>query len=319
MTGRFLALTLLGACIGLGLALILDTRLAHDSRPASRQEPNGAGAATARQRRTLRLRRLVVPVAAGVAAWVLTGWPVPGVMTASAAYFLPGLMVSADREHGARQARIDAVASWAELMRDTLSASAGLLESIRATAPFAPEAILPATSRLVEHLGRDPQRALRAFADEVADPIADRVVVALAFAVANPARDLAGLLGTLADAAREQAAMNNRIHIARARTRTTVRMIIGLTLSLGAALALLDRNFLAPYASVFGQLALFVIGALFAGGFAWLGRLSHLPEPPRLLAPTASMPAQRRSFTEHDALDRGALNPRPHRTAAGST
>lgn len=293
---HILALLLLGACIGTGLAVIAVTALTPTQPPAPGPDDEcGSLMARTQELGLPRARRLALPAAAGVAALVLTGWPVAAVLAGSGTYFLPGLLRSG---HGtqARVARIEAVASWTELLRDTLSASAGLYEAIRATGVLAPDPIRPATTRLAERLARpgtDPQAALRALADEIADPVADRVVIALGFAVANPTRDLAALLGALAANAREQAAMGGRIQTARARTRTAVRVIVGVTLGLGAALALLDRSFLVPYNSGFGQLALTVIGGMFASGFARLRRLSELPEAPRLLPPTSTVPAPR--------------------------
>lgn len=305
MTARYLALAFLGACAGTGLAVITVTMLDRRSR-TPRQPEHTLLRALAWRWRPVDARSLVLPGAAGAAAWVFTGWPMPAVLTGCAVYFLPGLLRGGPN-HSKRLARIDAVAAWAELLHDTLSASAGLLEAIRATGPLAPDAIRPATTRLIQHLGRDPHAALRAFADEVADPIADRVVIALGFALDNPARDLAGLLGALALAAREQAAMSTRLQIAWSRTRTDVRVICGVTIGLGAGLAVFDRGFLAPYQSTIGQFALAAIGALFAGGLAWLGRLSQIPEPPRVLAAARSVPAQRSSLT----------NPQKHTTRAG--
>ena len=46
-----------------------------------------------------------------------------------------------DPEHARRVARIEAVATWTEMLRDTLSAAAGLEQAILATAPLAPVAI----------------------------------------------------------------------------------------------------------------------------------------------------------------------------------
>jgi hypothetical protein len=85
-----------------------------------------------------------------------------------------------------------------------------------------------------------------------------------------------------------------------------VRVITGVTLGLGVALALLDRSFLAPYGSGFGQLALLIIGGLFAAGFAWLSRLSQLPDPPRLLAPNPSVPGQRRGSADRSTIEPSA-------------
>lgn len=190
MTAHILPLTLLGACIGTGLAVIAVTALkpTNPPAPASDDESDSSAAPRTREPGLLRARRLAAPMTAGVAGFVLTGWPVVAVLAAGGAYFLPGLL-RAGRGTQARLANIEAVASWTELLRDTLSASAGLYEAIRATAPLAPDPIRPATTRLAErlaHAGTDPQAALRALADEIADPVADRVVIALGFAVANP-------------------------------------------------------------------------------------------------------------------------------------
>ena len=77
--------------------------------------------------------------------------------------------------------------------------------------------------------------------------------------------------------------MRVRIGVARARTRTAVRVITGVVLGLGTLLYVFDAPFLAPFATPLGQLALLGISGLFAAGFAWLARLSRPSEQPRLL------------------------------------
>ena len=94
--------------------------------------------------------------------------------------------------------------------------------------PFAPRS--PVSS---DRLGR--QRlvpALRSFAAELADPTGDLVVAALVLAAGHEARRLAELLGSLAGAARDQAAMQLRIEAGRARIRTSTRVVTGSTLCL---------------------------------------------------------------------------------------
>ena len=71
--------------------------------------------------------------------------------------------------------------------------------------------------------------ALRAFADEVADPTCDLVVAALVLAAEHQAHRLGELLGSLAQAARDQATMRLRVEAGRARARTSVKVIVGAT------------------------------------------------------------------------------------------
>lgn len=68
--------------------------------------------------------------------------------------------------------------------------------------------------------------ALAAFAEEVADPTCDLVVAALVLAAGHQARRLGELLGTLAATAREQATMRLRVEAGRARTRTSIKVIV---------------------------------------------------------------------------------------------
>ena len=86
-------------------------------------------------------------MAAGVIAGALTGWPVGGLLVAVGVLALPDLL-GPDRASAARVERMEAVATWTEMLRDTLSAAAGLEQAVLATAPLAPPAL------------RDPVQAL---------------------------------------------------------------------------------------------------------------------------------------------------------------
>jgi tight adherence protein B len=282
-----LLLALSGTAIGIGLALALATRLPRQRIPGPR---SGDGAAPRSTRSTLTAspRRLVLVLAAALAVYALTGWPVGALLGAAAAWFLPALL-GPDRDHNRRLAVIDAVAAFTEMLRDTLTASAGLNQALTVASQHAPEAIRPATRQLAERIeqrGTTTRQALHAFADQIADPTCDLVALALASASEHPTRDLAGLLSSLAATAREQAAMRTRIAVARARTRTAVRIVTGTTLALAAVLLLADRHYLAPFSSAAGQLILLITGALFGLGFSWLRKLGTVPSPGRLWTTT---------------------------------
>jgi drug/metabolite transporter (DMT)-like permease len=70
----------------------------------------------------------------------------------------------------------------------------------------------------------------------------------------------------------------------RARTRTSVRMIVGAVLALAVGLILLNRTYLDPYDSVTGQLVLLVIAAMFALSTLWLAAIAKGKPSPRFLA-----------------------------------
>lgn len=281
MTTLLLALS--GSGIGAGFALALATRLPRQRIPESRSG-NKTTSGSARSTRASSPRHLVLVLAAALAVYLLTGWPVGALLGAAAAWFLPA-MLGPDRDHARRLALIDAVAAFTEMLRDTLTASAGLNQALTVASAHAPAPIRPAATRLaaqIEDRGTTTRQALHTFADEIADPTADLVALALASASEHPTRDLGGLLSSLATTAREQAAMRTRIAVARARTRTAVRIVTGTTLALAGVLLLADRHYLAPYHTAAGQLTLLITGVLFGLGFSWLRKLGTVPQPARL-------------------------------------
>lgn len=231
-------------------------------------------------------RRVLIATAAGLSGVVLTRWPVAAVAAAALGWFSTDLFGGrAARERAI--ARTEAIASWTEMLRDTLSGAHGLEEAIVTSAEVAPASIRPEVTSLAIRLERDPlDRALRAFADDLAHPSGDLVVTALTLAAGGSVGDLNELLGTLALAAREEAAMRLRVDAARARLRTAVRVIAAVTAVTALGLILLNRPYLDVYGAPIGQLVLGAVVATWAGALWWLQRMSHFLSPDRFLAPT---------------------------------
>jgi Flp pilus assembly protein TadB len=282
MTATMALLGLLGA--GLAVGVLLITAGVRGTTTNRSAEPSRWQTWLARHRDPTQVGWLVAAVIAGLAVGAVTGWVVGTVLTALAVLGLPRIL-SADTDHKRTLERIEAIASWTEMLRDTLVAAAGLEQAILATASVSPAAIREEITELAVRLKSGERLApcLRHLADQLRDPTADLVISALVLAAEHQARQLASLLGELAIEAREQASMRMRVEAGRASTRTSVRVIVITTMTFAIGLMLLDRGYLAPYDSAFGQVMLLLVGCLFATAFAWLARIARLRAPERFL------------------------------------
>jgi Flp pilus assembly protein TadB len=265
------ALVVLALCAATGSAL-----------PAPAQRPAGPGLAERLAAANVTAGKVGAAVVAGTAAALLTGWPVAGLLTVAGWFALPRMVAGGAAP--ADLARVEAIATWSEMLRDTLAAAGGLQQSIVATAPIAPPAIRAELVDLADRLRREPLTSgLRRLAEDLEDPTADLVVSALLLASERSPRQLAPLLGTLAAQARAEVASRLRVEAGRARTRSSVRIITLITIGFAFGLVLLNPAYVEAYGDASGQLVLLLIGALFAGGLAWIGRASRADRPARLL------------------------------------
>jgi Flp pilus assembly protein TadB len=229
------------------------------------------------------LRTVAVGVGAATATYLVTGWVVAALASALAAVVAPRWLSGGSRHRG-EIARVEAIAAWAEQLRDTLAAANGLEHAIAASGPVAPPAIAAPVARLAARVSYEPlPAALRRFADEVDHPTADFVVAGLLVAAEREARDLGPLLGQLAECARAEAQMRARVWAGRARTRTSVRVIAAAVALFAAGLLVLDRSYLTPYDSPGGQVALAVVAGIFGGSLWAMDRMSRIALPDRFL------------------------------------
>ncbi|HET7486523.1 MAG TPA: type II secretion system F family protein [Acidimicrobiales bacterium] len=217
--------------------------------------------------------RVALAVAGGLAVAVATRWPVGAVVAAAGGFLAPSLGRSRTGRRVALE-RMEAVAAWAEMLRDVLAAGSGLEQAILVTANVAPKAIEPELARLADRVGRgeDLVDALLHFVGELDDPMADKVVAALVLAARRSPGHLGDLLGALAEVARDNVAMRLKVQAGRARIRTSMRLITGLTVGFSLLVVVADRDYVASYRSLAGQLVLAAVVALFAGAHLWVER-----------------------------------------------
>jgi tight adherence protein B len=282
MSGLAPLAALAGAGLAGGLVLLVAALRGLPPRPAPRVR---AGVTEGRPDR-LRLRAALAATAA-LAVALLTRWPVAAGLAGALGWAWPTLFATKQAAR-ATVDRIEAIATWTEMLRGMTVAAASIEQAIMATVPRVPAAIRAEIAELAERLraGESLVTALGPLADAIDDDVGDLVVGALLLA-ADPSQKAGGLarqLDELARRARQKAGYRLRVQTGRARIYASARAITVITLGVVAVLLVFGGEFLAPYRTPVGQLALLGVGGLFATGFALLGRLGRLRATERFLA-----------------------------------
>lgn len=236
------------------------------------------------------LRRVVVTVAAGAVVWWATGWPVAAIIAAAGVVTVPILA----RGHDAQRliTRLHALASWVRRLADVLASGAGGLEqAIASSARTAPEALAAEVETLAARLHtRGLEQALRAFAEDVGDEAADEVVLALILRSRAGGRGLVDILDAKATALEREVVARRDIEADRAKPRTDVRAILGITAVLLAGLVFFAHEFLTPFNDLLGQLVMAGIGGLLGAAGWWMHILTRTRRPARLLGTASRTP-----------------------------
>ena len=252
--------------------------------PADRTQPAGALV------KDLFSVRGAVAVIVGIAVLLVTRWVVAGIGMAMLAYSWRSLSGAASERRA--MSRLEGLATWTESLRDTIAGAVGLEQAIPASTRVADASIREPLARLVDRLHtRMPMHmALRRFAEDLDDPSADMIIAALIINSRLRGPGLRDLLGALADSVREELDMRRKINSSRRSTRRSVQIVIAVSVLMAVGLAILDHPSWQPYDSVFGQLVLAVIVAIYALGIIWLRKLARFDMPQRLLGAASTVP-----------------------------
>ncbi|MCL6105235.1 MAG: type II secretion system F family protein [Actinobacteria bacterium] len=228
-------------------------------------------------------RRLIVALLIALLVEVLTRWPVAAVLAAGAVWILPGLW--ANTTHKNLIDRIEALGTWTEMLRDTLTGSSGIIQAITATASIAPLAIREEIILLSKRLQASVPlgKALRLLAQELSDPTADMILVPLIMAAESQAQKLGELLSALAESAADEVSMRLRIEARRAEAYTSIRLVVGISIGAIIIMLLFAGSYLSPMGSAQGQLVLGIVGGLYAIGLMLMIRMSRPKIYSRLL------------------------------------
>jgi hypothetical protein len=238
---------------------------------------------SAAARAQLRARWMIGGVL-GLAAWAVTGWFVIGILMVLLAVGLPWLL-SPGKAASIRITELDALAEWTRRLADVLHLGVGLEQAMKDSRRTAPVALEKPVGELAARLqsGWRPEDALTAFADQLNDATADKVCAALILRASDRGPGLARNLEDLADSVRDEVRQRRAIEADRAKPRTTVRWMTGMTL-LTVVAGSVDTSYVQPYGTLLGQMVLLLLIGAFAGVLAWMRQLASFRPTPRFLA-----------------------------------
>lgn len=229
--------------------------------------------------------QVAVAVASGAGAWLYTGVPLMGLLLPALVFLVPWLLAST-RAHTGRIEQLEALAEWTQRIADVLLLGVGLEQAIVTSRRTAPAALERQITDLVGRLQSrwTPEEALRAFADDLNDSTADKVLAALLLRAADRGPGLAGALADLAESVREEVRQRRAIEADRAKHRATVRWMVLIILGV-IGVGSLNHSYTAPYRTALGQLVLVLIALAFFAVIWWMRSLASHKPTPRFLEP----------------------------------
>jgi hypothetical protein len=233
----------------------------------------------ARRRRLL----LVLAGGGGMLGWLVTGLALMVVAVPVAVLGLPRLLAAP--AGAARIDRLEALEEWTRNLAGVLAVGVGLEQAITASLRSAPEAIRPQVATLVGRLSARWQTdaALRAFADDLDDATGDLVAASLILSAKRRGAGLVAVLDGLAASVAEDVRTRRAIEADRAKPRSTARAVTFITLGVLVLLAL-NRTYVEPYTSPFGQVLLAVLLCGYVGALLWMRQMTAGQPAPRFLA-----------------------------------
>ncbi|MGX4695509.1 type II secretion system F family protein [Streptomyces sp. JNUCC 63] len=233
-----------------------------------------------------RLRRrtlIAAAVVVFVAMWLISGNFVGGALLGAAVIGVPWLITPAQMAQD-RIGQLEALSEWTQRLAGLLRLGMGLEQAMITSRQGAPDELAGQIINLSDRLrlGWRPDGALRAFAEELDDVTADKVVAALILSVNDRGPGLAQALEDLSGTVREEVARKRAIEADRAKPRTTVRWMTIITAGVVVA-GFFVPSYTKPYSTLLGQLVLAFLTAGFIGVLALMRQLGNFRRVPRFL------------------------------------
>lgn len=222
--------------------------------------------------------------AAGIVAFLVTGWVLALVIVPVAFVGLPVLLSSSSAAQ--RIERLEAMEEWTRSLSGVLTVGVGLEQALVATLRSTPAAIAPEVTRLVARLRARwvTEDALRAFADELDDATGDLVAANLILGSRRRGAGLASVLEGLAESVAADVRAGRQVEADRAKPRATARWVTLISVGVLVILAV-SGTYVEPYQSPLGQVILVALLAMYVATLVWMKRMAIGRAMPRFLSP----------------------------------
>lgn len=281
--------TLLGLLTAAGVVLLI-SGLVRTERPerVPTRAAGGFGRARAAAAGGLGRRDLIILAAAGTAGIVYggrSGFWVMGLLIPAVVWGLPKLLADPPTTS---VAKLDALQQWTRKLSGLIEAGYVLKPAITTSAQTAPPAIRAEVQMLSARL-RSSQSSiadLYRFGDELADPVADKVVATLIKASSVDELSLAPILGELSKMVSDEVGYRQATTLAQTSPRATARKVTYVTVA-ASFVFILFTSYGETYREPLGQLVLLVLAGLYGLLLWWIRVQSTAPPVPRWLVTPA--------------------------------
>lgn len=278
--GVFLLFQGLTAPEPLDLVAIVTARRARLTR-AMAEFLAGAGLADVAPSQFVGASSLAGLLCAFVAQLVLD-WPLVALVAFGLGLALPFGYYARRRDQ--RRAVIqDELADAIDQLTASVRAGLSLSEALAGLAVQGPRGLRPEWETLVRDqrlVGLGP--ALEALRARLADPTADLMLLALAFAERTGGRNLTSVLDRLSVSVRARVRLRAAVRAEQARQRLTAQILAGMPLALLVLIRAISPEYLAIYDTLLGQAILGIALAMVGVGYVLMLFLGKLPEEPRV-------------------------------------
>ena len=214
-----------------------------------------------------------------------TGFWAMGLLIPTLAWGLPKVLADPPT---ASVAKLDAIQQWTRKLSGLIEAGYALNPAITVSARTAPAAIRADVQALAARM-RSRQSSIAAlyrFGDELADPVADKVVAALVKASTVDESSLAPILTELSKMVNDEVGYRQATTLAQSSPRATARKVTYVTVAASLGFILLT-SYGQAYREVLGQLVLLSLAGLYAALLWWIRAKSTAPPIPRWLVTPA--------------------------------